>query len=218
MRLIRSKGVGVYFVTQNPMDVPDSVLAQLGNRIQHALRAYTPAEQKVVKTAAQTFRQNPALDTAEVITQLGTGEALVSFLDEKGRPSMVEQAFILPPQSLMGTIGDDVRMQEISKSDLKHKYGQTIDRDSAHEMLERLREKQERDLELQAQRDQYEKEKAELEKEKARLAKEREQASRKTSSRTRKSAFEKMTDTALTTVGREASKALLRGLFGSLKR
>ena len=218
VRLIRSKGVGVYFVTQNPMDVPDSVLAQLGNRIQHALRAYTPAEQKVVKTAAQTFRQNPALDTAEVITQLGTGEALVSFLDEKGRPSMVEQAFILPPQSLMGTIGDDVRMQEISKSDLKHKYGQTIDRDSAHEMLERLREKQERDLELQAQRDQYEKEKAELEKEKARLAKEREQASRKTSSRTRKSAFEKMTDTALTTVGREASKALLRGLFGSLKR
>jgi DNA helicase HerA-like ATPase len=120
VRLIRSKGVGVYFVTQNPMDVPDSVLAQLGNRIQHALRAYTPAEQKVVKTAAQTFRQNPALDTAEVITQLGTGEALVSFLDEKGRPSMVEQAFILPPQSLMGTIGDDVRMQEISKSDLKH--------------------------------------------------------------------------------------------------
>ena len=218
VRLIRSKGVGVYFVTQNPMDVPDSVLAQLGNRIQHALRAYTPAEQKVVKTAANTFRQNPAFSTEEAITQLGTGEALVSFLDEAGRPSVVERAFILPPQSLMGTIGDDVRMQVISQSDLRHKYGQTVDRDSAHEMLERLKEKQVQDDALLAQRAQYEKEKLELEKERARLAKEKEKAASRTSSRSKKTVIEKITDSALNTVGREASRALIRGLFGSLKR
>ena len=104
VRLIRSKGVGVFFITQNPLDIPDTVLGQLGNRVQHALRAYTPRDQKAVKAAAETFRPNPALDTAQVITELGVGEALVSFLDEKGRPNIVERAFILPPASQIGPI------------------------------------------------------------------------------------------------------------------
>ena len=109
VRLIRSKGVGVYFVTQNPADVPDTVLGQLGNRVQHALRAFTPRDQKAVKTAAETLRPNPALDTARAITELAVGEALVSVLDEKGSPTVTERAWILPPASRIGPIGDAER-------------------------------------------------------------------------------------------------------------
>ncbi len=215
-RLIRSKGVGVYFVTQNPMDVPDPVLAQLGNRIQHALRAYTPAEQKVVKAAADTFRPNPAFETSEVITQLGTGEALVSLLDEDGRPGIVQQAFILPPQSLMGTIGDDVRAQVIAQSEFYLKYGKTIDRDSAHEMLQRLRQDNEIEQQRMEREKLYEVERQQIEKERAQLAKEKEKINAKKANK--RTAFDKVTDSALSTVGREATRALIRGLFGSLKR
>ena len=119
MKLIRSKGVGIYFISQSPSDIPDSVLAQLSNRVQHALRAYTPSEQKAVKTAAQTFRANPAFDTQTAIMELGVGEALVSCLDENGVPGIVQRAFILPPQSRMGTITDEERRAVIDASDMK---------------------------------------------------------------------------------------------------
>jgi DNA helicase HerA-like ATPase len=135
VRLIRSKGVGVFFVTQNPLDIPDTVLGQLGNRVQHALRAYTPRDQKAVKAAADTFRPNPALDTAQVITELGVGEALVSFLDEKGRPNIVERAFILPPASRIGPIDAAERQAVIAASLVAGVYEKTIDRESAQEMI-----------------------------------------------------------------------------------
>ena len=135
VRLIRSKGVGVYFVTQNPTDIPDSVLAQLGNRVQHALRAFTPKEQKNVKAAAETFRANPDFKTEEAIMELGTGEALVSFLDEKGTPSIVERAKILFPLSQIGTITDQQRDQIIKSSRIFGKYDTMIDRESAFEVL-----------------------------------------------------------------------------------
>lgn len=135
VRLIRSKGVGVYFVTQNPIDVPDAILGQLGNRVQHALRAFTPRDQKAVKAAAETFRANPAFDTRDAIQELGTGEALVSFLDEKGTPSMVERAKILFPLSQIGAITPAERMDTIKKSAIYGKYDTAIDRESAFEIL-----------------------------------------------------------------------------------
>ena len=137
VRLIRSKGVGVYFVTQSPLDVPDRVLAQLGNRIQHALRAYTPREQKAVKTAAETFRPNPDFDCFQVITQLGTGEALVSTLGEKAVPSMVQRTLIRPPAARMGTITDQERKQVMSVSPVAMQYDQSVDRESAFELLQK---------------------------------------------------------------------------------
>src|SRR5712664_1775543 len=135
VRLIRSKGVGVYFVTQNPIDVPDKVLAQLGNRVQHALRAFTPRDQKAVRAAAETFRANPTLDTATVITQLGKGEALVSFLEGNGTPSVVERCMVRPPSARIGPGTPDERKAVIAKSPLQGKYDQEIDEESAYEML-----------------------------------------------------------------------------------
>lgn len=136
VRLIRSKGVGVFFITQNPMDVPPTVLGQLGNRVQHALRAFTPLDQKAVKAAAQTFRTNPKLDVAEVITQLGVGEALVSMLDPKGMPGIVERAFMLPPRSQIGPISLEVRQQIMRGSPLAGRYENVMDRESAYEKLQ----------------------------------------------------------------------------------
>ncbi|MBW8307862.1 MAG: DUF853 domain-containing protein [Thiobacillus sp.] len=135
VRLIRSKGVGVFFVTQNPADVPDKVLSQLGNRVQHALRAFSPRDQKAVRAAAETMRDNPELDEAAVITELGVGEALVSFLDAKGRPGVVERAFIVPPQGQLGPITDAQRRQLMQASLVAGVYDQTVDRESAHEIL-----------------------------------------------------------------------------------
>ncbi len=135
VRLIRSKGVGVYFVTQNPLDVPDNVLAQMGNRVQHALRAFTPRDQKAVKAAAETFRPNPKLDTAQVIMELGKGEALVSFLEGNGTPSMVERAMIRPPSARLGTVTPEERKATIAASPMKGKYDQTLDSESAFEVL-----------------------------------------------------------------------------------
>src|SRR6204780_1736956 len=137
VRLIRSKGVGVYFVTQNPVDVPDKILAQLGNRLQHALRAFTPADQKAVKAAADTFRPNPKLDTAQVITQLGKGEALVSFLEGEGTPSMVDRTMIRPPSARIGPVTPDERKAVIAKSPLKGKYDTTVDPNTAFEILQK---------------------------------------------------------------------------------
>lgn len=135
VRLIRSKGVGIYFCTQNPADIPQSILGQLGNRVQHALRAYTPNDQKAVRVAAQTFRANPKYDTETAITQLETGEALVSFLDEKGAPQMVERAYILPPQGQIGPITNEERSQVIRRSLIYGVYEKLIDRESAYEIL-----------------------------------------------------------------------------------
>ncbi|TFW10093.1 DUF853 domain-containing protein [Oxalobacteraceae bacterium OM1] len=135
VRLIRSKGVGVYFVTQNPLDIPDTVLGQLGNRVQHALRAYTPRDQKAVQAAAQTFRPNPGLDTAQAITELGVGEALISFLDDKGRPNPVERAFIVPPASQIGPVSDAERSEIIANSIVAGVYEKVVDRESAYEKL-----------------------------------------------------------------------------------
>src|SRR4051812_14823441 len=135
VRLIRSKGIGVYFVTQNPLDLPESVLGQLGNRVQHALRAFTPKDQKAVKTAADTLRPNPKLKTDRVITELEVGEALVSLLDEKGRPNMVERAFIVPPASQLGPITDTERADLMRRSAVAGKYDAPIDRESAYEKL-----------------------------------------------------------------------------------
>jgi DNA helicase HerA-like ATPase len=135
VRLIRSKGVGVYFVTQNPLDVPDSVLGQLGNRVQHALRAFTPRDQKAVKAAAETMRPNPKFSIEQVITELGVGEALVSLLDEKGRPAVTERALIVPPGSRLGPIDDATRAQIIAVSPIAGIYDKAVDRDSAYERL-----------------------------------------------------------------------------------
>jgi DNA helicase HerA-like ATPase len=139
-RLIRSKGVGVYFVTQNPLDVPDTVSSQLGNRIQHALRAYTPREQRAVKAAAETFRQNPDLDTESVILELGVGEALVSTLKDKGEPSIVQRTLIRPPSSRLGPLTPEERRAVIADSPVLGIYDTALDRDSAHEMLKRKTE------------------------------------------------------------------------------
>ena len=135
VRLIRSKGVGVFFVTQNPLDIPDSILGQLGNRVQHALRAFTPRDQKAVKTAAGTLRQNPAVDTVSAITELAVGEALVSFLDEKGSPTVLERAWVLPPASRVGPATPAERQAAISSSTLAGHYEQIVDRESAYEKL-----------------------------------------------------------------------------------
>jgi hypothetical protein len=141
VRLIRSKGVGVYFVSQNPLDIPDVVLGQLGNRIQHALRAFTPRDQKAVKSAAETFRPNPRVDVEAAITELGVGEALVSFLDDKGRPSPVERALICPPCSRIGPLTDQERQQDIKGSLLYGHYEKQVDRESAYEILKGRAEK-----------------------------------------------------------------------------
>ncbi len=135
VRLIRSKGVGVYFVTQNPLDIPDTVLGQLGNRVQHALRAFTPRDQKAVKAAAATMRANPGLDVETVITELGIGEALVSLLDEKGRPTMVERAFVVPPGTRIGTVTPQERAAIMNSSLLAGAYDKVEDRESAYEKL-----------------------------------------------------------------------------------
>jgi DNA double-strand break repair helicase HerA and related ATPase len=136
VRLIRSKGVGVYFVSQNPLDIPEVVLGQLGNRVQHALRAFTPRDQKAVKAAAQTFRQNPKLKTETVLTELAVGEALVSMLDENGSPQVVERAKIVPPHSQVGAITPEQRKQIIDSSVLAGHYEKAIDRESAYEKLQ----------------------------------------------------------------------------------
>jgi uncharacterized protein len=151
VRLIRSKGVGVYFISQNPTDIPDKVLGQLGNRVQHALRAFTPRDQKAIKAAAQTFRSNPNLEVETAITELEVGEALVSFLDEKGTPGMVERAFICPPQGKIGAITPEQRQQVIQQSVLYGHYEKEVDRESAYEMLKVRAERATQEAEVAAE-------------------------------------------------------------------
>lgn len=199
VRLIRSKGVGVYFVTQNPTDIPDSVLGQLGNRVQHALRAYTPKDQKAIRAAADTFRPNPKLDTESVITQLSVGEALVSVLDEKGRPTPVEQTLICPPCSQIGPLSDSDWKNVFNHSVIKGIYDKAVDRHSAYEIL--------------MQREQ------ELEQRQAKQMKEAEEIRKKSSSNrrsNRQSVGEAFTKTLVRTISSGLGRRIVRGLLGSI--
>ncbi len=218
VRLIRSKGVGIYFCTQNPADIPQTILGQLGNRVQHALRAYTPNDQKAVRVAANTFRANPAFDTGEAITQLNTGEALVSFLDEKGAPQMVERANILPPQGQIGPITVGERDQMIRSSLIYGVYEKLIDRESAFEILSKKEELLEEERRLAAE----EKERIRQQKEAQKAALEAERAKR-AAARQRK-ADQGFLGDILTQVGKstqrqisnELGRTITRSIFGAL--
>ncbi|WP_420479111.1 helicase HerA-like domain-containing protein [Brevundimonas sp. FT23028] len=233
VRLIRSKGVGVYFVTQNPADIPDTVLAQLGNRIQHALRAYTPSEQKGLKAASQSFRPNPAFDTAECIQGLGVGEALVSTLDEKGAPNVVGRTAIRPPASRLGPATDAERAQIMGSSPVRGLYDTIVDRESAAEILAARRGEADqaaadaRLAEAKARADAAAakdagKAAAAREKEQARMQAryEREAARSRAPARrsTRETPVEAMTKSVLRTAGSTLTRELLRGILGGLKR
>lgn len=213
VRLIRSKGVGIYFVTQSPKDIPDSVLAQLGNRIQHALRAYTPKEQVAIKAAAESFRENPDFDTKQAITELGIGEALVSLLDEEGRPQVVERGFIMPPNSSMSAPDAAVIEELLSKDELLAKYEDIFDRDSAYEMLER------RSMEDE----EAEKAESAAGDKSGRLKKSAEESSKssgksqKGPGRPKKNPAEKVFDSALNTFGRSIGRSIYRGIMGMMK-
>ena len=228
VKLIRSKGVGVYFVTQSPSDIPDDVLAQLSNRVQHALRAYTPAEQKSVRAAARALRVNPAFDTEQTLMELGVGEALVSFLDADGVPGVVERAKILPPQSLMGP-ADSARMQQLILADeFELKYRDGVDRESAYEILQqasaeleerRRQEAEEAAAEKQRQKDEAAAEKARLReeaaaekaKQKAEAAAQRE--AEKEAEKRRKTAQRAVTNAA-SSVARSVSTNLVNSILG----
>ncbi len=231
VRLIRSKGVGVYFVTQNPADIPDSVLAQLGNRIQHALRAYTPSEQKGLKAASQSFRPNPAFDTAEAIQGLGVGEALVSTLDEKGAPRVVGRTRIRPPDSRLGPATDAERAQVMAASPVRGLYDVAVDRESAEEVLAARRGAADqaaadaRLAEARAKADaaaakDAEKAAAAREKDQARLDRERERETARAPARrsSRQTPVEALTKSVLRTAGSTITRELLRGVLGGLRR
>ena len=212
VRLIRSKGVGVYFITQAPSDIPDSVLGQLGNKIQHALRAYTPADQKAVKAAAQSFRVNPDLDTAEAILACGTGEACVSFLDEKGVPSMVHKAGILMPQSFMGPADQVYLMGSIAMSEVNAKYKDPIDRESAYEILNSAYEAAAEEAARIAEEEAAAKEAAKAEKEAQKAAKEAEKAEKE------RIKAEKEAEKAAAKAEKEAEKARKNSLSYKLSK
>ncbi len=218
VKLIRSKGVGVYFITQSPKDIPDEVLGQLGNKIQHALRAYTPAEEKAGKAAAASFRANPDFDTYEVLTSLGTGEALISVLDEKGIPGIVKQCRILPPQSMMGPITDEEKQKEIVMNNLYLKYQDAVDRDSAYEFFQRMEKEEvirkQQDAEAQAAaKEQAAAAKAE---EKARLAEEKKRLKEEERlEREAKNRRKQVASTAAGTIGRELGNAIGKSVGGS---
>ena len=213
VKLVRSKGVGVYFVTQNPIDVPEAVLAQLSNRVQHALRAYTPREQKAVRVAAETFRPNPAFSTEEVITQLGTGEALVSVLEDKGIPSMVGRTLIRPPSSRLGPILPEERRSIMANSPVAGLYDTVVDRDSAFEVLARkTRDKQ---LAEEKQRQDDEAAKAAKSQRRERTYDDRPPPRR---SSNRQTPAEAAMNSLARTMANRLGSALVRGILGGLKR
>ena len=238
VRLIRSKGVGLYFISQSPADIPDDILAQLGNRVQHALHAYTPKDQKAVKVAAETFRPNPEFNTADVISELGIGQALVSVLDEQGVPGVVEKVDIVPPQSFIGAIDDSMRSELINLSELKSKYAQAVDGVSAYEML---LEKIDSNPNIESEVAQVDKEIIEevkvQEPETEAQGEETQQqpafglgdilgtvmggAQQKGGKKTKKSAQQKMVEKAasqaVNTATREVTKGIMRGIFGQMK-
>lgn len=218
VKLIRSKGVGIYFITQSPKDIPNDVLAQLGNKVQHALRAYTPAEEKAVKAVAASFRENPDFDTYEVLTSLGTGEALISTLDEKGIPSMVKKCKVLPPQSMMGPITDDEKKKEILINNLYLKYQNEEDRDSAYEFFQRMA----KEAEVQAAAEAEAKEAAKIaeieakkrQKEEA-LAEKKRQKEEEKAMKEFNAAKKRVASSAASTLGREVGNMIGKSVGGS---
>ena len=233
VKLVRSKGVGVYFITQSPSDIPDEVLAQLSNRVQHGLRAYTPAEQKAVRAAAAAFRENPNFKSEDVILELGTGEALVSFLDEDGKPSIVENAKVLPPQCLMAAASEEAKAAVISgQAALMAKYGTAVDRESAYEKILDEQKQNEAAAELERQRAELEAQKAEFAKQQAAAQKAAEKeaarqqrAAQKEAERQARAAererqkqinaMGRVATSILGSAGRTAASQIVRGLFGT---
>jgi len=197
VRLIRSKGVGVYFITQNPLDVPEAILGQLGNRVQHALRAFTPRDQKAVRAAADTFRPNPQLDTAQVITTLGVGEALVSVLEDKGTPGVVQQTLIRPPASRIGPVTPQERSATLQRSPLAGRYDRSIDRDSAHERLQARAAQAAAEAEQQANRTTS-------------------STTRSSGGRRRESASEALVKSVARSVGSRLGTQIVRGILGAI--
>lgn len=247
VKLIRSKGVGIYFCTQSPADIPNEVLSQLGNRVQHALRSYTPVEQRAIKAAADSYRTNPLFSTEEVLSTLGTGEALVSFLNEKGEPEVVERAYVLPPQSQFGPLDPALRSQMIAASPYSLKYATVIDRESAYERLtkkaqevaeqqaaaeeqkrlEKEHKEEERKLkEAQKEQAAYEREQRRLERQAAQeeaAARRHAEAERREAERAAKNnPINKVLNSALSaatsSVGRQLGNTLIRGILGGFKR
>lgn len=218
VKLIRSKGVGVYFITQSPKDIPDEILGQLGNKIQHALRAYTPAEEKATRAVAASFRTNPEFDTYEVLTNLGTGEAIMSVLDEKGVPGIVKKCKVLPPRSLMGPISDEEKQKEIMMNNLYLKYQQGVDRDSAYEFFQRMAKEEDLRKEQDAQAAAAAKEQAaaDKEEEKARQAEERKrQKEAERAEREAKNRRKQVASSAAGTIGRELGNMVGKSIGGS---
>ena len=196
VKLIRSKGVGVYFISQSPSDIPDAILSQLGNRIQHNLKAYTPIEQKKIKAASMSFRENPNFDTEKVIQELETGEAVVSFLNEYGQPDIAERAYILPPQSMLGTADISIIKNIINNSDLKDVYNEIIDQESAYEIIEKKNIEKEKQLEQDAKNkeiDKYNK--------------------KKVSSKRSNKIVDRTINSAASTIGRKIGNSIFKGLF-----
>ena len=203
VKLMRSHGIGLYFISQSITDVPNDILAQLGNRVQHTLRAYTPSEQKNVKAAADSFRTNEAFDTERTILELGTGEALISFQNEKGEPEIVERATILPPQSMMGTIDDTTRNRIINNSNLVGKYEEMVERDSAYEELDKL-------IKEKIEREEEEKRKAKEEKEKAKKEAEKEKDKK---SKKMEKLGDRLIGNAASAVERKIINSILKKIF-----
>jgi DNA helicase HerA-like ATPase len=197
VRLIRSKGVGVYFITQSPLDIPENILGQLGLKIQHALRAFTPRDRKMIRSVAQSFRPNPMFDTETVITELGIGEALVSVLDEKGRPLPVQHTMICPPESRIGPLSVEERRDRIDRSPLKGRYDHTVDRESAYEILKT------RTREAEVQQDRESRLKAD-------------QRAKTTGGRKRQSTGEAFVKSAARSIGNQVGRQIIRGIMGSL--
>ena len=210
VRLIRSKGVSVWFITQNPTDIPDSVLGQLGNRVQHALRAYTPNDQKYVRAAAKSFRENPAFNTEEAIQSLAVGEALVSLLDSDGIPGVVQKANILPPHSSMQAAEESDIRRSVNNSPLYDKYSTAEDRQSAYEELTEAAQEAAETAKEEAEAKQKAKEEKERKKEEEKAAREKER-------KFKNSVVGKVTNSAINTIGREVGRRLVRGILGSLK-
>ena len=204
VRLIRSKGVGIFFVTQSPDDIPDSVLGQLGNRVQHALRAFTPKQQKAIRLASQTYRPNPAFEVEDVITALGVGEALVSTLENKGEPSIVQRTLIRPPSSKLGPVSAAIRSTVLKESRLGSKYDETIDNESAYEILQERAEKAA---------------KAAAESETAAKAEKPKPAARSSNRQSvGEAAMKSIARAVSSSLGRSIANALVRGILGALKR
>ena len=210
VRLIRSKGVSVWFITQSPSDIPDAVLGQIGNKVQHALRAYTPKDQKAIRAAAQSFRANESFDTEAALQELGVGEALVSVLDARGVPTVVQRANILPPHSSMNAVEPFVIQTNVERNPLRGKYAQAVDEETAYEVLQAEAQEAEEEARRKAEEAQRAKEEKEREKGEKQRAKER-------AARQRSNPLNKAINSAASAVGREIGKKLVRGILGSLK-